>query len=171
MAFDAGYLYAVVQAIRNAALGARIERVTQPQKDEIVLQMRTTLGGKKLLINAGASDPRLGFTDLTLENPAQPPMLCMLLRKHLTGSTLCDIRQFGFERACDLVFDTRDEMGFPTKKHLIAEIMGKYSNLIFTDADLKILSAFLYLPLETFADTSLDTDIGSPYTEIVKTIL
>ncbi|MBR6410754.1 MAG: NFACT family protein [Clostridia bacterium] len=161
MAFDAGYLYAVVRAIRRTALGARIERVTQPQKDEIVLQMRTTEGGKRLLINAGASDPRIGFTDLPLENPAQPPMLCMLLRKHLTGSTLSDIRQFGFERACALVFDTRDEMGFPTKKHLIAEIMGKYSNLIFTDAEMKILSA---LRIVDFTTSSLRQVLpGMPY--------
>ena len=118
MAFDAGFLYAVLSEIREKALGGRIEKVTQPQKDEIVLHLRTRDGAGKLLINAGSSNPRIGLTDLTFENPAQPPMLCMLLRKHLNGSTLSDLVQFGFERACALIFDTRDEMGFPCRKKL-----------------------------------------------------
>ncbi len=140
MAFDAGFLYAVLSEIREKALGGRIEKVTQPQKDEIVLHLRTRDGAGKLLINAGSSNPRIGLTDLTFENPAQPPMLCMLLRKHLNGSTLSGLVQFGFERACALIFDTRDEMGFPCRKKLIVECMGKYSNLMFTDENDKILS-------------------------------
>ena len=140
MAFDAGMLACMVHEIRTIALGGRIEKVMQPERDEIILQLRSTEGGKRLLINAGTG-PRIGFTDLTRENPAQAPMFCMLLRKHLTGARLSDIRQEGFERVVTLEFDTRDEMGFACTRRIVAEIMGKYSNLIFTDGDGKIISA------------------------------
>jgi predicted ribosome quality control (RQC) complex YloA/Tae2 family protein len=103
--------------------------------------MRTLAGGKRLLINAGSNCPRIGFTSAQRENPMQAPMFCMLLRKHLTGACLADISQEGFERVVRLTFDTRDEMGFECKKYLIAEIMGKYSNLIFADEKMKVISA------------------------------
>ncbi len=135
MAFDAGMLACVLSEIRETALGARIEKVFQPERDEIVLQMRSLTGGKRLLINAGSNTPRIGFTAEQKENPMTPPMLCMLLRKHLQGAKLTDARQAGFERVAILELETRDEMGFACKRCLVAEIMGKYSNLIFTDAD------------------------------------
>ncbi len=140
MAFDAGMLACCVHEIAELSLGARVEKVFQPEKDEIVLQMRSQEGGKRLLINAGSTAPRICFTDTQKENPAVPPMLCMLLRKHLQGAKLTDIRQAGFERVAILTFEGRDEMGFACEKNLIAEIMGKYSNLIFTDGNGKILS-------------------------------
>ena len=150
MAFDAGMLACMVREIRTVALGGRIEKVMQPERDEIILQLRSTEGGKRLLINAGTG-PRIGFTDLTRENPAQAPMFCMLLRKHLTGARLADIRQEGFERVVTLEFDTRDEMGFACTRRIVAEIMGKYSNLIFTDGDGKIISALKTVDFSTSA--------------------
>lgn len=141
MAFDAGMLAAVVHEISTIAKGGRIEKIYQPEKEEIVIQMRTLSGGKKLLINAGSSNPRISFTSVQKENPMQAPMFCMLLRKHLTGATLEGISQFGFERVCRLEFKTRDEMGYECKKYIIAEIMGKYSNLIFADEGMKIISS------------------------------
>lgn len=140
MAFDAGMLACMVREIRTVALGGRIEKVTQPERDEIILQLRSTEGGKRLLINVG-SGPRIGFTELSRENPSQPPMFCMLLRKHLTGARLSELRQEGFERVVTLEFDTRDEMGFACTRRLVAEIMGKYSNLILTDGEGRIISA------------------------------
>ena len=130
MAFDAGMLACTLHEIRTVALGGRIEKVMQPEKDEIVLQMRTLEGGRRLLIRTG-SNPRIGFSSATRENPPQAPMFCMLLRKHLTGAKLSAVDQAGFERVAILTFDTRDEMGFACQRHLIVEIMGKYSNLIF----------------------------------------
>ncbi len=141
MAFDAGMLACVIAEIREKALGARIEKVFQPERDEIILQMRSIEGGKRLLINAGSNNPRLCFTEEPKENPMTPPMLCMLLRKHLQGAKLSDIRQDGFERVAFLEFETRDEMGFACRRYLIAEIMGKYSNLIFTNEDKKVIAA------------------------------
>ena len=140
MAFDAGFLAAVAAELRETALGARIERITQPERDTVVLHMHTFKGEKRLLINAGSSNPRLGFTEIGMENPPVPPLFCTLLRKHLSGARLADVVQAGFERVLTLDFEARDEMGFACKRCLVAEIMGKYSNLIFTDGEGKILA-------------------------------
>lgn len=151
MAFDAGMLACTLSEIKNLALGARIEKVYQPEKDEIVLQMRSFEGGKRLLINAGSNNPRIGFSEAQKENPQNPPMFCMLLRKYLQGAKLSEVSQADFDRVAFLGFDTRDEMGFDCKRYLIVELMGKYSNLIFADGDKKIITA-----LRT-ADFSLDS--------------
>ena len=140
MAFDAGMLASVIYEIKKCALGARIEKVYQPTADELIFQMRSFEGGKRLLINAGGNNPRVGFTESARENPQNPPMFCMLLRKHLSGAKLCGVYQSGFERVVTFEFLTRDEMGFECKRYIIAEIMGKYSNLIFADGDMKIIS-------------------------------
>ena len=149
MAFDAGMLACVVAEIREIALGARIEKVFQPERDEIVLQMRSLEGGKRLVINAGSNNPRIGFTTEQKENPMTPPMLCMLLRKHLQGAKLTDVRQADFERVAILEFETRDEMGFACTRYLIAEIMGKYSNLIFASGEMKVITALRTVDFST----------------------
>lgn len=141
MAFDACMLACVIAEINNVGAGGRIEKVYQPERDEIIFQMRTTDGGKRLLINGGSNNPRIHFTSVQKENPAQAPMFCMLLRKHLTGSTLASVEQMGFERVAKLTFNARDEMGFDCKKYIIAEVMGKYSNLIFADENMRIISS------------------------------
>ncbi len=138
MAFDAGMLACVIAEIKSLSGGARVEKVFQPERDEIVLQMRSLEGGKRLTVNAGSNNPRLSFTSEQKENPMTPPMLCMLLRKHLQGAKLTDVRQEGFERVAILEFEGRDEMGFDCRRYLVAEIMGKYSNLMFLGEDQKI---------------------------------
>ena len=139
MAYDAAML-AVILAELRAAIGTKIEKIYQPEQDEIQLALRVGGENRRLLINAGANNPRLGYTAVQKENPLTAPMFCMLLRKHLTGARLAAVEQPGFERVAILTFDTRDEMGFATQRCIIAEIMGKYSNLIFTDADRKVLA-------------------------------
>ncbi len=141
MAFDACFLRCIIDEINEIASGGRIEKVYQPERDEVILQMRTREGGKRLLINAGSNNPRISFTSVQKENPMQAPMFCMLLRKHLTGALLSSVCQLGFERVAILTFETRDEMGFECKKYLIAEVMGKYSNLIFADESMKVIAA------------------------------
>ncbi len=140
MAFDAGYLYTIAAELSRVAIGGRVEKVYQPERDTIVLQMRTFEGGKRLLINAGSANPRIGFTEIPMENPQNPPLFCTLLRKHLSGAKLLSIEQAGFERVLILSWETRDEMGYTCERRLIVEVMGKYSNLIFTDGEGKILS-------------------------------
>ena len=151
MAFDAGMLACTLSEIRKTALGARIEKVYQPERDEIVLQMRSFEGGRRLCINAGSNNPRIGFTATQRENPQNPPMLCMLLRKYLQGAKLCEVSQADFDRVAFLGFDTRDEMGFECKRYLVVELMGKYSNLLFCDGDKKIITAM------RTSDMSLDS--------------
>lgn len=141
MAFDAGMLRCTLSELRKTALGARIEKVYQPERDEILLQMRSFEGGKRLLINAGSNNSRIGFCEIPKENPQNPPMFCMLLRKYLQGAKLIEIEQADFDRVAFLGFDTRDEMGFECRRYLIAELMGKYSNLIFADGDKRIITA------------------------------
>ncbi len=151
MAFDAGMLACTLSEIRKVALGARIEKVYQPERDEIVLQMRSFEGGRRLCINAGSNNPRIGFTQTTRENPQNPPMLCMLLRKYLQGAKLTSVDMESFDRVAYLGFDTRDEMGFDCRRYLIVELMGKYSNLLFADGDKKIITAM------RTSDLSLDS--------------
>ena len=141
MAFDAGMLSAVVNELNTLASGSRVEKINQPSRDEVVISLRSFSGTFKLLINAGPNNPRMGFTGAAADNPDKPPMFCVLLRKNLLGAKLSSITQIGFERAAILEFDARDELGFDCKRRLIAEVMGKYSNLILTDGEKKIISA------------------------------
>lgn len=140
MAFDAGFLAAVAEEITRVGLGGRVEKVYQPERDTVVLQMRTFAGGNRLLLNAGSSNPRIGFTTIPMENPQNPPLFCTLLRKHLSSAKLIGVRQLGFERVLVLDFETHDEMGFACERRLVMEVMGKYSNLMFTDGEGKILA-------------------------------
>ena len=136
MAYDAGMLAVVLREISEACLGLRVEKIHQPTKDEVVLFMR----GKKLSLNVGSVCPRISLTEISKDNPASPPMFCMLLRKHLCPAILLNIEQCGFDRVCRLTFSGRDEMGYLSEKHLYAELMGKYSNLIVTDDKEKIIA-------------------------------
>ncbi|NLZ35875.1 MAG: fibronectin-binding domain-containing protein [Clostridiales bacterium] len=140
MAFDAGMMSAVVYEMNLEAADAKIERVLQPSKDLIVLQLHSGRATKRLMISASSNNPRINITELTFENPTEPPMFCMLLRKHLVGARISEVRQFGFERALEIVVDGYDELGYPSKKYIIVEIMGKYSNLILCDGDYKIIA-------------------------------
>ncbi|MBQ4071472.1 MAG: NFACT family protein [Clostridia bacterium] len=141
MAFDAFMMRACLNELASAGDVAKIEKVYQPQNDEIDLGIR--LGGKtrRLVFNVGPNAPRLQLSDIAKENPEKAPMLCMLLRKHITGGRIVSISQPDLDRIADLTVSAYDEMGFPTEKHLIAEIMGKYANLILTDKDYKIITA------------------------------
>ncbi len=136
MAFDAGMLYAVLHEIEDVALGARVEKVHQPSREEIVFLLR----GKRLSVNIGSTAPRVSITHITKDNPLTAPMFCMLLRKHLSGATLIKIEQCGFDRVACFSFSGYDEMGFPTEKRVYTELMGKYSNLVLTDGTDKIIA-------------------------------
>ncbi len=141
MAFDAGMLAASVHEIKETAVPGRVEKVLQPTRDEIVLLIHGERRNIRLSVSASTNTPRINITDEVKENPATPPMFCMLLRKHLTGAKFTDISQLSFERAAILTFDCRDELGYRCEKHIIAETMGKYSNIILLDSEKKIISA------------------------------
>ncbi len=137
MAFDASMLICLAREI-DALRESRIEKIYQPSGDEIVIMLHSAKERSKILINAGSNYPRICITEGSFENPQKAPNFCMLLRKHLQAGKLISSKTFGFERAIDIEFEAYDEMGFKSKKHLIAEIMGKYSNIILTDSEYKI---------------------------------
>ena len=155
MAFDAGFVAAVVHELNRELVGARIEKVQQPDRDAVILQLHPDREGgdratsRRLLMDAGSNNPRIGFTTRPFENPKTPPMFCMLLRKHLTGARVVAVRQLGFERAVEIALDARDEMGFSCTKYLVCETMGRCSNLIFLGADRRIVSALKTVDFST----------------------
>ena len=151
MAFDSGMIFAVVQEINACVKDAKVEKIQQPQKDEVVITLHSAASREnlRLAINAGASNPKIGFTAVQKENPSAAPMLCMLLRKQLGGGKLVEARQIGFDRIVELEFACRDEMGFAVTRLLIVEIMGKYSNLLLTDGDKKIITALKMIDFST----------------------
>jgi len=155
MAFDSGMLACALSELRRVALGARIEKVYQPERDEIIIQMRSFEGEKKLLINAGSNNPRICFSAVKRENPQNPPMFCMLLRKYLQGAKLTGVDQAGFDRVVILEFSGRDEMGFECKRYLIVELMGRYSNLIYTNENKKIVSALKTIDITSDSERQL----------------
>ena len=135
MAFDVIFATAVAKELDGALAGARVEKVYQPSKEEILLFCRVGRETKKLIVSSSPASARVCFTETAGENPAAPPMFCMLLRKHLAGAQIEGVETVGFERAIKITFACRDELGFECRRYLIAEIMGKYSNIIFAGDD------------------------------------
>ena len=136
MPLDAVSLRAVVEELRPELLGLRIEKVQQPARDQIILTLR---GSRRLLINAGANAPRIQLTKLQRDNPAEPPMFCMLLRKHLVGAKIAEISQPPLERLGKMELDIIDDFGQPGKRTLVLEAMGRRSNLILLDGEGRIV--------------------------------
>ena len=151
MAFDATFLTAVLDEIREKALGSRVDKIYQPSRDTLIFNLRCREGREKLLFAANPTAPRLHFTDSSPENPPEPPMFCMLLRKHLMGAKLSEITQIPMERAAFFVFDAVDEMGFPVKKTLAAELMGRTCNLYLLSEEGRILDCLRRIGLDESA--------------------
>lgn len=130
MALDGIFLRKVRNELISQAVGMRVDRVNQPSKDEIVLNLRGRSNNKKLLFCVRADSARVHFTDHTIDNPPVPPMFCMLLRKHLQGALIKDIRQLETDRILFVDFDATNEIGDRVELSICIEIMGKHSNLI-----------------------------------------
>ena len=145
MPFDAIFLSAVVEELTPVLTGERIDKIQQPARDTVLLHLRSR---GKLLLSANGSRPRIHLTRASFENPAQPPMFCMLLRKHLSGGRIAGLAQPPAERKLDLALDCTDEMGVPCRKHLILELMGRNSNLILTDGDGRIIDCMRRVDFE-----------------------
>ena len=141
MALDGAFLHHIRRELEENALEARVEKIYQPNKEEMVLLLRTRTDHFKLLISARANSARIHFTRLVPENPPQPPMLCMLMRKRLQGARLAAVEQPGLERVLRLCFDAVNELGDRITLSLYAEIMGRYSNIVFVDEKGKIIDA------------------------------
>lgn len=148
MAFDAFYLKFTLDEIREKCLGGRVEKIFQPSRDSLIMLIKGSAGREKLLIVANPTAPRLHLTTASPENPPEPPMFCMLLRKHLSGARLAEISQPPMERLAVFTFDSTDEMGFPVQKRLVAELMGRTCNLYLLGPEGRILDCLRRIPLD-----------------------
>ena len=138
MAFDAFYLTCVLQELRNLP-EPRVEKIHQPARDTLLLHLKHKEGRAKLLLSANPAAPRLHLTQANPENPAEPPMFCMLLRKHLLGAKLTNITQLPMERCVRFSFDCTDELGDRVQKHLVVELMGRTCNIYLLSPEDRIL--------------------------------
>ena len=145
MPLDAICLRAMTNELKEKLLGVRIDKVQQPARDQIVLLLR---GNLRLLFNAGPNQPRVQLTEVLRENPAEPPMFCMLLRKHLVGGRITDIEQSGLERVVTFTIRNVNELGESGTKKLVLEAMGRRSNLILLDEDDRILDCMRRVEFE-----------------------
>lgn len=141
MALDGVFLSLIKDELQSSLEDARVDRIHQPSKEEIIINFRTRQKPHKILFNVNASQARVHETHLTVENPKAPPMFCMLLRKHLSSGKLISIRQDGFERILYFDFDSSNEMGDIVRLTLVIEIMGRHSNLILVNSEGKILDS------------------------------
>ena len=136
MALDAVCLRAVIEELRSQLLDLRVDKVQQPSRDQVILLLR---GSRRLLLNAGAGSPRIHFTELLRDNPAEPPMFCMLLRKYLVGGRVESLTQPGMERSAELTLRVTDEFGRESRRTLVLEAIGRRSNLILLDEERRII--------------------------------
>ena len=148
MPFDATFLSALTGELRKKLTGSRIDKVQQPDRATVLLTVHNRDFSGKLLLCASPASPRVHLTEVPLENPPQPPMFCMLLRKYLTGSKILALHQPPMERILDFTLECTDEMGEKCQRHLIAELMGRNSNLILLDNSGRITDCLRRTDLE-----------------------
>ena len=148
MAFDAFFLSAVMEEIQARTADARVDKIHQPSRDTVILQLKCREGREKLLFALNPTAPRLHLTNASPENPTEPPMFCMLLRKHLSGARLIEMRQIPMERCAFFTFDCIDEMGDHVKKTLVAELMGRTCNLYLLSPEGRIIDCLRRIGLD-----------------------
>ena len=140
MPLDAVTLSALAAELRGELTGGKIEKIQQPQRDLVLLTVRTrSRGSQKLILSGGVGSARMHFTEAAFENPASPPMFCMLLRKHLLGSRITALEQPGLERVLTLEAEGYDELGNLSRKRLVLELIGRSTNLILVGPEGHIL--------------------------------
>ncbi len=149
MGQDGIFLTEVKKEIADVLDGTRIDKIFQPSRDEIVILFRASGVAKKLLLSVRPSSPRVCFTESTPENPPQPPMFCMLLRKHLSGARFLSVGDDGAERMVTFVLLATDEMGDRSEVRLAAEFIGKQTNLILIRQDGRIIDALRRSDIES----------------------
>ena len=152
MPMDAVFLHGLTRELTQSLTGARIDKVQQPERDLLLLSVRTQSSNAKLLVHGGVGSARVHFTRGTFENPAEPPMFCMLLRKHLSGGIIESVRQEPLERVVTLTVLASDEMGERSRFTLVWEGMPRRANLILCDRDGRIIDCLRRVDLEAEQD-------------------
>ena len=149
MSYDGVVTAAAVSELqRNLTLG-KIEKIYQPQSEQLIFNIHTKTGKKKLLLSVSGNHAGAYLTETVPENPASPPVFCMVLRKHLSAGRITRIQQYENDRIIEILLETVNEMGFSVNKKLIIEIMGKHSNVILTDmASGKIIDSIKHISID-----------------------
>ena len=155
MSFDGFVTRSVVRELNYKLIGGKVDKIYQPDNDEINITVRTYNGNYKLLLSANASNARVHLTNEKRENPMSPPMLCMLMRKHLTGGKIVSISQINFDRVIKIDIEAYNELGDLSIKSVIAEIMGRHSNIIFIDENNKILDSAKHIDFTVSAQRQI----------------
>ncbi|MCD8091255.1 MAG: NFACT family protein [Clostridiales bacterium] len=148
MAFDGIMVNAAVSELNKTILNGKIDKVYQPERDNIVLQIRSMGNAYRLFLSANPSAPRLNLTETRYENPQTPPLFCMVLRKRIGGGKITKIYQPNFEREVIFEIEAVNEMGDFVINRLILEIMGRHSNLILVSSEGVILEAARHINYE-----------------------
>ena len=141
MPFDGLTLGLVARELDRALTGGRVNRIIQPERDEIILTIRNEGENRQLLLSSTANCARAHLTTTRKNNPLEPPALCMLMRKHITGGRVCSIRALECDRILEIEIEHFDELGDRARKRIICEFMGKHSNLIFVGGDGRIIDS------------------------------
>lgn len=143
MAYDGIFLYSVLEELKETIVNSKIDKINQPEKDEIILTFR---GNRKLLLTASSTYPRIHMTAFSKPNPNKAPSFCMLLRKYLVGAKLLEIEQVSTDRIVKLKFESTDELGFNSIYYLICEIMGRHSNIsLVRERDNKLMDSIKHI--------------------------
>ena len=145
MPFDGVTISSVAHELSTTIVGGRVDKITQPEPDEIIMNLRAGGQNHKLLLTANASAPRLNFINANKISPLKAPMFSMVLRKHLTSGRILRVSQPAFERIVEIDIEAMDEMGDKSTKTLLIEIMGKHSNIMLLDGQRKILDAIKHV--------------------------
>ncbi len=159
MPLDALCLSGVVHELNTSLSGARVDKIYQPGRDEVILALRAEVGNVKLLLSANPAHPRLQLTQTAWENPDKPPMFCMLLRKHLSGARLLEIEQVPMERVVALRLEALNELGDRVGRRLVLEAISHRSNLLLLDGEGRIADCIRRVGLD--AADRLSIDAGS----------
>lgn len=145
MAMDGFSVSALTYEIKQILIGSRVDKIQQTEHDELLISFFGPCGGKKLRMSANAAVARVCLTETKKQSPKTAPLFCMLLRKHLSGAKLTEVTQPEFERVMELTFEGLDEFGDPATRKLIAELMGRHSNIILTDGDGRIIDSIKHI--------------------------
>lgn len=141
MSYDGIVTRKVVNELKDKLLGGKIQKITQPSKNDVILNIYSMGKSYKLLISANNNEARINLTNKKYENPEVPPNFTFVLRKHINQAKIVDIEQKGLDRVVIFSISSIDEMGFNKSKKLIVEIMGKHSNIVLTDDDFNIIDS------------------------------
>lgn len=145
MAFDGITIAGIVNELQNKIVGSRVYKIAQPEKDELLLTIKGNCGQVRLLMSADASLPLIYLTQNNKTSPLTAPNFCMLLRKHLQNARIISVTQPGLERVVKIEMEHLNELGDLCRKYLIIELMGKHSNIIFTDDKNMIIDSIKHI--------------------------